>query len=227
MPSGRSEARNACAARATTSACRVASGDGRRHRRAGHGQPEAHVRGEVERRLRITRTSPRRRRVGERLVFLPGPVRTLAAREPGHRAAGGRPIERPQVVELGQPEAGGVERRHIATQECRPAAIRRLAGLHLRYRLGRRGNFRTQIREPRAIHQIATGHYEADCGINVDHAEGHEGQAVPVDDGQYMGSAGSTCRIQDTTPPCTCTASENPAAFSAASASADRTPLLQ
>src|SRR5256885_16404524 len=42
-----------------------------------------------------------------------------------------------------------------------------------------------------------------------------------------MGNEGSTLRTQDTTPPCTCTASRNPAALSAASASAERTPVLQ
>src|SRR2546430_3035288 len=42
-----------------------------------------------------------------------------------------------------------------------------------------------------------------------------------------MGSEGSTCRTQETTPPWTCTASRKPAALTAASASADRTPDLQ
>src|SRR3712207_6973907 len=44
---------------------------------------------------------------------------------------------------------------------------------------------------------------------------------------QYEGSDGSTVLTQETMPPWTCTASLKPAAFRAASASADRTPDLQ
>ena len=45
--------------------------------------------------------------------------------------------------------------------------------------------------------------------------------------GQYVGSEGSTWVAQAVTPPCTCTASLKPAALTAASASADRTPVRQ
>src|SRR6266545_2543314 len=44
---------------------------------------------------------------------------------------------------------------------------------------------------------------------------------------QYEGSDGSIVATQDSTPPPTCTASENPAFFTIARHSADRTPDLQ
>ncbi len=44
---------------------------------------------------------------------------------------------------------------------------------------------------------------------------------------QYMTMSGSSCLPHATIPPCTCNASENPAFFTMASTSAERTPVLQ
>ena len=51
--------------------------------------------------------------------------------------------------------------------------------------------------------------------------------AVCLGTDQYVGRLGSTWVAQAVTPPCTCTASLKPAALTAASASAERTPVRQ
>src|SRR5690606_1221378 len=157
-------------------------------------------------------------------VLLPRPVGPLGHRQPVHRLPRRRPAECAQVVQLGEPEAGGVDGGHPLILPPRPSGVADLAGLddleHGRIRVGAGA----QVRQPGPVHLVPVGHHVPAGGVQVDlPGRRHERSVRP----QYVGSEGSTCLTQASTPPCRWTASRNPAALTVASASAERTPDLQ
>jgi hypothetical protein len=94
----------------------------------GHGEPETGHRGQVERGLRVAGHGPRRRLGGQRLVLLPGAVGALVGGQPTECPGDHVAWQAAQIVELTDPEAGGVHGRDDTVGGRRPATGCRLPG---------------------------------------------------------------------------------------------------
>ena len=102
-------------------------------------------------------------------MLLPHPVRALATGEPPDRLAGGRATECAKIIELSEPEAGGVDRRDVAVPQRRPATLAGLPKLGLVDHVLRWRHAGAEPTQPRTVDGVTMSDDVPDRGVEVRH----------------------------------------------------------
>jgi hypothetical protein len=90
-------------------------------------------------------------------------------------------VQAAEIVQLGEPEAGGVDRRNGALGGGRPSTLGGLAGRDPLDDVRRRRRSGAQERQPRPLHRVTVGNDVPDRCIDVDHdGDATVRKAVPL-----------------------------------------------